>query len=294
MNGSFKDLLIGARERAPSAITSFLQTTTDSDTIVAFVEGKDDEAFYCGYLVGVDGGDVHFVQCYSKAGVLRAREFFVKSKVRKPCKAAYFLCDSDFDIYLHRGRVDGVFYTRHYSVESYLLDQEFFEFVLRKHCGLTRKKARQEVSASLFRSLCDAAQRLRFLFAAMCCVRSVGSDIDFDECPLVQFLDNTSEGGEILLIQPPEVLRKLNLDEAHEQTVQEFSGVMEQHDFRCWLRGKHGWQLLKELIKRGSPSDVPASFKAYFSVVGLREYSSMRPVLPELTEYVTGVPEHQS
>ena len=291
MTESFKESLIDARERAPSAVTTFMQSPTEDSTIIAFVEGPDDTAFYYADLLDDQGdGDVLFIECYSKAGVLRAQDFLRRRRLTKPCKAVYFFCDSDFDGYLDRPNQSGVFYTAHYSVESYLVDDGFFEYVLGRHCGFTRKKVRSELASELFARVADASASFVLLFAAMCRARSHGGQADFDRLPLTCFVEFDPETKHIRGITGAgQILRKLDLGPEEEAEINRLVEAMSGDDFRNWFRGKHAWQLVNLICEREFASRVPRTFKNFLSVVGLREFHHHCPSLEHLSEYLASI-----
>ena len=96
----FKAQIIALRDRAPAGVTEFLQSNIDETTLVAFVEGKDDKAFYIQFLRRITYSDnLLVIKCGNKSGVIRAFNFLKRLTVSRECEALLFICDRDFDIF---------------------------------------------------------------------------------------------------------------------------------------------------------------------------------------------------
>jgi hypothetical protein len=163
-----------------------------------------------------------------------------------------FLTDKDFDNYLHKTEA-GIYSTEFYSIENYFCNAGYFEYVLRKFGApqLSNKKIEQLV-ASFSNQLDAAIRKLVVPMAVLCAIRKVDTSIDFDAVSSIDFVCLSPLGISAHRQRRVQALKGLlgvRIDDVDCSTVQGFARTFARDHFNFWLRGKHGLQLVRLILR---------------------------------------------
>lgn len=148
---SFVETLRTSRRASVAAILQFmLRYQETSADVHAFMEGRDDPAFYLGFLSSAvdDIGKIHVYQCENKRGVYEA--FSKISRINNRPPLVLFFVDKDHSDFVGEAYVSApnIFVTDTYSIENYVVSDE----VLRRVWEELLAGARQGIDFAMIAS----------------------------------------------------------------------------------------------------------------------------------------------
>lgn len=244
------------------------------DFIVA-VEGPDDRKFYFDLIRDMfPEQNPKFFSCGGKNGLVAFQEVADDYDwVEKP--VLMYLADKDFDDYLGISH-GGIFKTEFYSIESYFLGWEFVDYIIERGCSrpLTRLE-KEEFQQEFMRSFEDAVEKVRPVCALMCEIRAHGEHPQFDDFGIDKIF-NLNNGFE----QRHNILEdmKRQLSAGAGTTSHQIAGRIRSfsmNDFKKWLRGKLGFQLMKKAyeLTRSRMSENTANKLPHSNAFGSEAFS---------------------
>lgn len=249
----FASLLLAEQSNANVGIIQLLATPYHGEDVIVFVEGPDDPVFYYDFLSAYHPNrEVIFIECGGKRGVLSTEaNLKTYSLSVKPYKIL-FLCDSDFDPFIGKSRASPIFYTDFYSIESYFCHENYIRYLLNKHC--TKEvgvRLAREISGYVRTKLVEATSKLLGPMAMACCMRSKGSQFEFDAISIADLISFSPNGDMAKKkMRAVDMQNKSKMTDAS-CTKKEVLAVARQ--MRClppqvWVRGKLLMQALKIIV----------------------------------------------
>lgn len=272
---SFKEMLEDEMRSAPAGIAEYLQLKIDDQTVVIFVEGKDDVPFYTGLIASIESDcDLEFVECFSKTGVVNAHEFISRQDdVRLP-RGHMFVCDRDYiDIEQRISENREIFITDYYSIESYLFDHDYIKHILLTKCRMTRMRDRERSVNEIMNRVQEFAFEIRYFAALMWCERLCGGSTNFDDYPINSWFEISGCGRFVCHLKSEETLySKFGLNDGHRELYNSILKRTPDMDVRLWFRGKHLMQIIRKIL---SVLPIPNRHEvmSYFGKHGLHEYA---------------------
>lgn len=275
MAESFKDTIVDLKMSAPVAVIEYFQTKIDLGDLILFVESVDDEKFYASLInLYLSEVDFHVIRCGNKKGVISTHRFLSSRSAARGEKARIFCCDTDFDIFINRSKIENVFYTDWYSVESYLICIDFFDFVLKSYCNIYKKRERMRICAKIFSRFSALSHGLAPLFAAMIFERQEGGDYDFDTVIVNKFLTFDASIGEFVpAISIESAMAEFALPSESRSYVNEIENSLHAYDVRLWVRGRQAWQLIRKIVRCEVGFENIKDMSNYMSINGLNVFA---------------------
>lgn len=242
---NYSQMLKNESETENSKVTEFLQTEYKKFESIIAIEGPDDEVFYYDYFA--DYKNKLFFKCNGKKGVLNLSEGIKKYSTEIYNKIT-FLCDKDYDDYLEK-MIDGIKYTNHYSIESYLCLDQFATYILNKYSRLQISQEEEDKFISdVNENLSKATSNLKEICALMIETRHRKIDANFDNTSINDFLDSNFNKLEIdrdFLERKWEIKGLKDIDNH-----MRWSSNLDENDFKSWVRGKYMLQLMKKIFEK--------------------------------------------
>ncbi|MGJ4965498.1 DUF4435 domain-containing protein [Bradyrhizobium sp. HKCCYLRH3061] len=248
----FETLLLHEQRNPNATILQFFLSKYESEEIVVVVEGPDDQTFYFDFISDYfPGKRVFFFPCSGKSSLIALKVFLDSYELGVQPERLLFLADKDFDDYLRF--VDaGIYKTCVYSIENYFVDQKYFEYVLRKFgAGQLSSRAVDELVAVFEDQLQKAIAAMLVPMAVLCAIRALDRRADFDAISYYDLVKggvqpierNRGERARVLseLVRPGELVDF--------KSVMTFARAFRKDHFNLWLRGKHGLQLARAVIR---------------------------------------------
>jgi hypothetical protein len=287
MSSEYAAVLNEAKKTAPVWIANFLQSSFDENTVVAFVEGNDDIAFFNGFLSKHSpNNDVLFINCENKAGVIHALKRFVKLAPSRTSKSMLFLCDRDFDDFIEHAVVDNLYRTNYYSIENHLVSIEYFDYILGKFCGKTRKRERRSLASDLLNKVRKHSKDFLGLFAVMCIERQIISKAKFDDYKLeLNFLYCRNTESYACNASIEQLMEEFGISIDYMDIVFEVQKKMAKSDFQTWMRGKQALRVVRIILKLIDDFENKNAFIAKLSRSGLPEYANAVLKIQSLDDY---------
>jgi hypothetical protein len=287
MSSDFAAELGAAKKSAPVWIANFLQSTFDRNTVVAFVEGIDDKAFFNGFLSKHSpNGDVLFIDCENKLGVMRALQRVATLAPARRSHSMLFLCDRDFDNFRDHADLENLYRTDYYSIESHLVSAEYFEHVLGKFCGKTRARERRSFANKILNGIKKHSHDFLDLFAVMCVERQISSKAKFDDYKLeknFKFCDDSK--SYVCNTNIEQLMGEFDIPNEHKELVIEVRNKMSKSDFPYWIRGKQALRIVRMTLKLIDDFESKDAFVGKLSKAGLPEYANAVPQIQSLDDY---------
>jgi hypothetical protein len=281
----FVTLLKDEQSNARGLLLEILSSGYEEWKFIAAVEGQDDMDFYYDFLKDYLGTDeINFVDCKGKKSVISLKNVIDEYNwVNKP--NFLYICDKDFDDILE-SKVDGIYYTPNYSIESFLAQSEYLEGILKKYsrpplCAEDRRSFLEQYEINFTRLV----EFVRPYAAYMCEIRAkslhplfdkVGIDklLSFQEGKATRQPDRLKQINQLLEIEPGISWKKIS--------TRAKSFALES--WRFWLRGKLALQIarksfelaaksISEKIRRSLPTDARLGRDGIASA-----YLSLKPI----------------
>jgi Protein of unknown function (DUF4435) len=160
-----------------------------------------------------------------------------------------FLADKDFDEYLHR-EAPGVFKTALYSMENYFCNAEYFEYVLRKFGGPQFSNSKiGELVANFTAHLDTSVKKLIVPMAVLCAIRELDPNADFDGISCMDFIGLNRADISTHRGWRARELGQLTSAKPQCSNVRRYARAFSRDPFNLWLRGKHGLQLIRIILR---------------------------------------------
>lgn len=285
----YEALLLQEQRNPNATILQFFLSKYDSEEIVAIIEGPDDQAFYFDFVADYfPDKKVFYFPCSGKSSLLALKDFLSSYELGFDPERLLFLADKDFDDYLNINN-EGIFKTEFYSIENYFVNSRYFEYVLRKFSAgrLTNKKVVELVES--FAGRLEAAVKLMIVpMAVLCAIRSIDRDADFNSISSIDLVKVSSviEGNRG---KRTVALRQLlRGDEAIEvKSVIRFARAFKYDSFNSWLRGKHGLQLVRSIVRHLDSNNDQSrvllqSLSSYFGTEAFKQAKNFLVDIPSL------------
>lgn len=211
--------------------------------VVCCLEGSDDIEFYIPHVyreLGLHRNRIDFVNCGGKGTVLQLWEW-TKERAWNLARVAFFV-DRDFDDFL-QGNPSGpqLYVTDYYSIESHVMDPDFFDSVWQDSFRLSTADVRYRGwKQAYYSGAISFGQILGFLLCTAIAAKKCGGLVDFNRVK-VEELASISTDGHVERSR-----RKLSFSYSDvfaepypsRNDIREARAATAQVDYRTWLRGK--------------------------------------------------------
>lgn len=283
----FADLLEEEQKNSNGLLMEILTSGYEHWDYLVAVEGVEDRLFYFDFVRDAVGSPkFQIIDCGGKEALFGFKQA-VESYPWKDPPAFLYLCDKDFDDILDVKNPD-VWYTEHYSIESYFAEDVYIEYAVSKNCSRPLKPAERISFIDAYR---DTMQRLaadlRAYAAYMCEVRRRKEHPDFDKFAI----DSLFALGAGFCMKKPRVLQRAReaLEVASEIDVWDIvrlARTFSPSDWPRWLRGKLAVQLARksyEIALKSMPRRVKERLPPTLRI-DRETFGSGRLFLSELNE----------
>jgi hypothetical protein len=228
------------------------------------VEGPSDRAFYFDFLRNeLPNSELKLLDCGGKAALLKFKDAVEAYPWVNPPQFR-FLCDKDFDDYRNLQH-PGVWKTKYYSIESYLVQSEYIHYCIRKlssgHIPMETRKDFIKRFESHFRRM---AKEVRAYCAFMCEVRCNDEHPTFDGFSIDKLFDVSNSN----VPRRRHILSNAATTLAIERPVKFGALLARARSFSLdnilgWLRGKLALQLARKCYER-TKAQTPTAKRSLF------------------------------
>ncbi|RTL62753.1 MAG: DUF4435 domain-containing protein [Hyphomicrobiales bacterium] len=243
---TFKDELLKKREQSSNAPYVLFVNRYKPDTAInyVFVESNDDTNFYSLCVERLGDFVCSFIPCNGKSLVMKMRSR-LSSGIYDHSRIHYII-DADHDRFLTEAvaRLNNVFVTDHYSVESYLCCPIVFTLLLRQFAVLDGSDPALVKARALFLELQTQFEREMLIPMATAIVlrRIGGSDsLHFDGIELHDFLRLSAKGVIAIGSLESAIVKAWTgvANCSYDFRVRRLSQALVKRDARSWIRGKY-------------------------------------------------------
>jgi hypothetical protein len=287
----FESLLLKEQRNPNAAILQFFLSRYEAEQVVVVIEGPDDQAFYFDFIADYfPGKSIFYFPCSGKPSLLALKSFLESYSLGVKPEKLLFLADKDFDDYLQLVH-QGVFKTDDYSIENYFCSKIYFEYVLRKLSAGQLSNAKIHDLVEAFDAQLNASvNKLIVPMAVLCAIRQLDKDADFDAISCAELFDLTTPGFCPNRGARVHSMTALTSHKIGFRSVLAFARAFRRDPFNRWLRGKHGLQLIRAIIKALGTNDPQCkqalqSLSAVFGVEALKHAKVFLGDLQSLRAY---------
>lgn len=221
-----------------------------TDTVIVFVEGKDDCIFYAPIINKITPeSEVEFIICGNKESLLNTQREVHSYKLAVDPKAMLFFCDTDFDLLRGIEPISSVHYTEYYSIESYIGEESYIYRSIDIVLSSLKADKRKLIKSEFCRMSKECHKKLRRGMILLAIIREIYPYVDLD---LVTCDDIIEISGSTINFRPKwasNIKRKLDikLDCESKHRFRELLKKSESLDPKLWIRGKHLLQLYRNI-----------------------------------------------
>jgi len=250
---SLLDYLRENRATASTALLSYLKNKSENGLVHVFHEGKDDPAFYGKFLSEeVELKMVKYYNCGNKTGVIAAAGKIGPDSQRFPL---LFFADSDWDFHLGEQRKEHVFYTKYYSIESYIYKLADMPHLLCAVNGLPHEKddLLKQAILDITQAVKDFTKAMKIVSLAVIAMKRLHGKgaVNYSDVKINNFI--SFNGTRILFNSKNfirEIAKKSNLQNIGVRNILAESGAVDtKRDPAEWIRGKWALSFLLRCIE---------------------------------------------
>jgi hypothetical protein len=189
----FVDILTQEQNNPNGLLLEILESGYEEWDYLFAVEGKDDQSFYFDFIkMALPNKNCQFLDCGGKGALLAFKKAVDVYPWSDP-PIFKFLCDKDFDDYIS-DKVDGVWYTDRYSIESYLVDRAFIEYNIAKRSMKPISMRDRECFLDEYQKTFERlTYHVRSYCALMCEIRANGEHPLFDDFGIDNLFDLSNQ-----------------------------------------------------------------------------------------------------
>lgn len=256
----FAEILIDEQSNPNALLLEVLTIGYSEWDFIVAVEGRDDQAFYYDYMLKyLDTKNLYFLDCKGKSSLITFKKIADQYEWTDRPKILY-LCDKDYDDFLEM-KVDGIWYTSLYSIENYVVEDRFIEWILSKYSLGSISLRDRDMIISAYRSRKEDCRKAILPVAALMCeIRALGEHPDFDQFGIEEIFSVEDEALPTRGKKASRLIKKLGVQKRPQyKQVRERAKIFAANEFQVWARGKLALQVARKcyhLARQAMPRPV--------------------------------------